>query len=509
VTHLDSSARRSWLTFVTRTLLVFGLLGLVGVGWWSARSRFWRGEDLSLHLQKFSVAKANLSTVVTAWGRVESSFNTVISCELERLEMRAGSQSFSSGGASTILSLVDEGTEVKKGDILCSLDGSEYEELVRTQEIKTLQAAAALRQAQLNLEVAQIAVVEYQEGLYRQNLQSMRGSLILAQSDLERAVDRLHWTEMMMGKGYLPVAKKAEAEQVLNECEFDRQTYQFTLDNYLKFGNPRQKLGLDAEVEKRRFEVVANDQRVTRNQERLAHYKKMLDLCTIRAPHDGFLIYAVDPGRPGALPIEPGQTVRQSQKLFYLPDLSKMEVLAYIHESVASRIHEGMRAKARIEGLSNRTLEGHVVSVGPLPTTAGNWLSDDVKYFVGVVKLDSVPKGMHPGMTAEVEFDVDRCLDVLAVPSEAVALEQGHNVCYVAGIDGLERRSVTLGRSTRELLEVTKGLNEGDQVVLRPEKIEDIDSMVVHSEKDDKESTVETSTGSNPPIIGAMPVSVD
>ncbi len=245
---------------------------------------------------------------------------------------------------------------------------------------------------------------------------------------------------------------------------------------------------------------------MTRQTERLNHYKKMVDLCTIRAPHDGFLIYATDPNHRGAQPIETGQTVRQAQKLFFLPDLAHMEVVGYLHESVAHRVHEGMRARARIEGLANRTLEGEVVSVAPLPTTAGNWISDEVKYFVSVVKLDSVPQGIRPGMTAEIEFDVERRPDVLAVPSEAIALEQGHNVCYVAGVDGLERRPVTLGRSTRDFLEVTQGLTEGEQVVLRPEKIDDIDALVVHSEKEsqaDHPSTAEQSSG------GSAPISVD
>jgi HlyD family secretion protein len=502
-----SAGRRGLWKLVLRGVVVSSLLGVTWAGWAGWKARSWRGQDPILQLPKVSVSKADLSTIVNTWGRVESSHNTIIACELERLEMRSEGKTVTSGGASTILSLIPEGTEVKKGDVLCQLDGSDYEELVRTQEIKTLQSAAALRQAELSLEVAEIAVREYREGLYIQNLQNKKGLITLAQSDLERAADRFRWTETMLQKGYLPVSKKTEAKQTLDQFEFDLQSYQFDLKNYLKYGDGRQKMDLDAEVEKRRFEVIANTQRVTRSNERLAHYKRMLDFCTIRAPHDGFLIYAIDPSRPSSLPIEEGQTVRQSQKLFYLPDLGNMEVFAYLHESVARQVHEGMRARAKIEGINNRELEGHVVSIAPLPTTAGNWISDEVKYFVSVVKLDSVPKGLRPGMSAEVEFDVDRCFDVLAIPSEAIAVEQGHNVCYVAGVDGLERRSVTLGRSNRELLEVTRGLSEGEQVVLRPEKIESIDSMVVHtSEKDatgESSGTAEGFTG------GTAPVTVD
>ena len=111
-------------------------------------------------------------------------------------------------------------------------------------------------------------------------------------------------------------------------------------------------------------------------------------------------------------------------------------------------------------------------------------------------------------MTAEIEFEVDRCFDVLAVSSEAVSVENGHDICYVAGADGLERRPVTLGRSNRDLLEVTKGLSEGDRVVLRPEKQGVVDPLVAHQTRDSgfDETPTEESPDSTP--TGA-PVSVE
>ena len=174
-------------------------------------------------------------------------------------------------------------------------------------------------------------------------------------------------------------------------------TSRLDMSNYLEYGHKKTMMELSSEVEKRRYEVIANTLRVTRNRDQLDLYKRMVEYCTIKAPNDGFLIYAYDPMKPNAGAIEPGQTVRQAQKLFFLPDLAKMEVRAYIHESVAARVREGMKARARIEGLANLALEGTVTSVSPLPTNAGNWFSDEVKYFVGVVKLDAVPTGLRPG----------------------------------------------------------------------------------------------------------------
>ena len=73
-------------------------------------------------------------------------------------------------------------------------------------------------------------------------------------------------------------------------------------------------------------------------------------------------------------------------------------------------------------------------------------------------------------MSAEVEIAMPRRENVLAIPPEAIRIENGHDVCFVVHDDGLERREVQLGKATRELTEVTHGLEEGEQVVLNPSR---------------------------------------
>jgi HlyD family secretion protein len=123
-----------------------------------------------------------------------------------------------------------------------------------------------------------------------------------------------------------------------------------------------------------------------------------------------------------------------------------------LHESVVKDARPGMRALVRIEGLPDRLLEGHLESVTQVPTQQN--VFSDVKYFIGIVKLDAVPKGLKPGMTAEVELVTARKADVLVIPADALTVEQGHDVCYVAHGDEIERREIKLGQATRDLLEV-------------------------------------------------------
>ena len=81
--------------------------------------------------------------------------------------------------------------------------------------------------------------------------------------------------------------------------------------------------------------------RLARNRARYALLEKQVEHCTIRAPHDGFVIYANNADRQ--VFIEPGMSVRQRQQLFFLPDLSQMEVVADLHESIVERITPSMR----------------------------------------------------------------------------------------------------------------------------------------------------------------------
>ena len=99
---------------------------------------------------------------------------------------------------------------------------------------------------------------------------------------------------------------------------------------------------LEGAVQGARSTLEYQDLRLQRNQDRLATLEKQVENCTIRAPHDGFVIYANNADRQ--LFIEPGMPVRQRQPLFYLPDLNDMEVVAMLHESIVDQVDPGMRA---------------------------------------------------------------------------------------------------------------------------------------------------------------------
>jgi HlyD family secretion protein len=422
-------------------------------------------RDAIRALRTTPVRRIDLTAQMVASGRVESSERTIIECKLEPMDAGVRGQKIGAAGASTILSLVPDGTTVKAGDVICVLDSSDYEELLRQQTMSVERAEADHLAAQLNVEIAQTALLEYRDGTLLQNREEMEGKIALAQSDLERAKERLAWSRRMLDKGYFSESQVRSEEFALEKSATQLGDGKESLQMFEKFYAPKYVHILESEILGAEAILGYQDARLKRNKEQLEKVKRQVENCTIRAPHDGFLIYANDERMN--LVIEEGMTVRQRQRLFYLPDLGHMEVETMLHESVVNEVQPGMSAKVRFEALPDEgEYEGKVTSVAPLPSRMDFF--SEANYFIGIVKLDAIPKGLKPGMTAEVSIQTLHQPDVLTIPTEALTIENGKDVCYVASEDQIQRREVKLGQQTRELLQVTEGLGEGEAVVLEP-----------------------------------------
>ena len=427
------------------------------------------------------VSRTDLAPVLNAPGLLESSKSTLIVCELENI---AGV----SGGGSTMLTVLPEGTPVKRGDVLARLDSSTYEEMLRQQAITVEQAKASHLQAQLNHEIALLAVREYRDGTVQATLKGMEGSIALARSDLSRAQDHLTWTKRMKEKGYSSQAQIVSEEHTVSQLELALAKQLTALELFQRFTLRITEKSLQGQVTSAETALANETLRMRRQLERFALLKKQVDRCTIRAPHDGVLLYSQN--RRQGIAIEEGMPVRQKQSLFSLPDFSEMQVQVYLNESVVHRVVPGQRVSVTFEALHNVILKGRVTSVGQIPVrmivrSSGDRQGMDtgVRFFTSIVKLDTVTDDLKPGMTAIVDFALSRRQNVLAIRHEAVRTDRGKKVCFVAHEESLERREVKIGQDTADLVEVLDGLEEGELVALNPPNItEHVESLLSFDE---------------------------
>jgi HlyD family secretion protein len=414
------------------------------------------------------VSFTDLHPTLNAAGRLDSTKNTLVRCELENIAGGRG------GASSTILTVLPEGSVVKRGDVLASLDASTYEELLRQQVMTVEQAKASHLQAQLNHEISLLAVREFRDGTVQETLKGMEGSIALARSDLSRAADHLTWTRRMKEKGYASSAQIVSEVHMVSQLELSVQRQLTSLELFQRFTQPKTEKNLQGQVKATETSLGNEDLRLQRQLERLALLKKQVERCQIRAPHGGVLYYYKDPRRGQSTPIDEGMAVRQRQPLFYLPDLSEMEVQVALNESIVDQVHRGLRATVTFEALPELTVEGEVVSVSPIPviqmvrSEQGQNTDTGVRFFTCNVRLARVADRMKPGMTSKVDIELTRRQHVLAIPHEAVRWDHGKKVCYVASEESLERREVKIGQDTCDLVEVLDGVREGEMVALNP-----------------------------------------
>ncbi len=159
--------------------------------------------------------------------------------------------------------------------------------------------------------------------------------------------------------------------------------------------------------------------------------------------------------------------MRQEQKLFFLPDLTEMEIQVILNESIVRRVESGMRATVEFEALPQVRIPGTVVSVSQIPNQT-NSRGEDVRFFQGELKLDHSAPGLKPGMSALVTFELPHREGVVVVPHDAVSTDVDKEVCFVVKGDHLERRVIQLGTATTDLVEIAGGLTEGEEIVLDP-----------------------------------------
>jgi len=413
-------------------------------------------KTTSLEIIPHEIKSGALPITVTEKGALESAKNDDVYCQVE--------------GQTTIISIIPEGTRVTKGQLVCELDSAALRDQLNNQKITTQGAEAAYQQSKLTREVAEIAVKEYEEGIYTQEKATINGEIKLAESDLARAEDRVAWSNRMFEKGYVSKAQKVSEELNYQKAQFSLEQAQSKLRVLEEYTKAKTIKELKSDVEKARSDELAKEQTLQIEREKEAKYEKQIANCKLFAPGDGLVVYANDPGRSfgnNAPQIEEGATVRERQKIFSLPDIGNMQVNAKVHESQIDKITPGMKARIRVDAFADAELDGSVVDVAPLPDPT-SFFSSDIKVYTTHIKIDKPLPGLRPGMNAEVVILVDRKDDVLSVPVQAILEYQGKAHIAYRTPDGYERKEVKLGATNDKFVEVTDGVTPGMVVALNP-----------------------------------------
>ena len=378
-------------------------------------------------------------------------------------------------GSTRIIRILPEGTPVEEGDVVCELDAAAFEDALLAQRIKVDQAKAWVIQAKALLEVNDIALKEYRDGIYPQDLMLIRQYLATCRLEEDRAQKNLDWSKPVYTNGFRTRAQY-EAD-VLNKRRSEIALAEAVRmeERLIKYTGPKILKSLQAKLEANRSDSLAQAGSYQLESDRLKRLERTVANCTLRAPHEGIVVYSVgatDMFRPTTTSIQEGATVREGQAIFELPDDNSMRVKAKVNESKVGLIRPGQKATIRIDAFPDKTLIGTVTEVTAIPAPA-NGPSSDIKIYFANVNIDSGGfDGLRPGLSAEVSFFVDAHMDSTRVPLQSIRWANGGTLAAIATApDGSTYRwqPVEVGLMNETYAEILGGLKPGDRLVAHPE----------------------------------------
>ncbi len=389
-------------------------------------------------------------------------------------------------GQSRIASILPEGTKVKKGDVVAKLDPAPLMDQLTNQTIAENAARAAYQNAKLTREVAEIALTEYVEGIYKQDLETVEGELLGTQTTLKRAEAKLERTRRarkLMTRVLPPVEESRKPSDIVADLEIDDrldaaeaavarekmgvERAQTRKQVLLKYTKSKVVKELTSEIEKARSSELAKQATWELEKIKTAKLLRQIESCTLVAPDDGKVVYYSR--------IQEGATVRERQLIFSIPDLSELVVTVKVSETDINKIKAGQKARITVDAFPGKNLTGVVAAVAPLPDTQ-TFFDGNRKVYTVRIKLDQAPSGMRPGLSASavifVGRDVPLRVPVRAVVERVVGPESMTGVVAVKTAAGeFERREVRTAWGDGEFVEIVEGLKAGETVALEPEKI--------------------------------------
>jgi len=294
-----------------------GILAGVGVAL-ALVSRYWFANDNALSAEiTAAVTRAELPILVTERGQLESAKSVDVRCEVE-------------GHQNKVVTILPEGTRVKKGDVVLTFDADTLSRNYVDEEVRWKQAegrakaaigdlemarnkaATDIDKAALALSLADLDREKYLEGDYKVELEEKNGEAELARKDLQDSKEKLEAFRKFVKRGFGTPQQLKVKELEVARNQYNLGSKEAKLKVLQLFTKKRQEAELAAKARDAKHElhrVKRSSEAAIRNAQSaleaaldaeriekraLDRLRQNLERCTVRAPQDGIVVYAKD-----------------------------------------------------------------------------------------------------------------------------------------------------------------------------------------------------------------------
>ncbi|OSN06976.1 efflux RND transporter periplasmic adaptor subunit [Lonsdalea iberica] len=223
-------------------------------------------------------------------------------------------------------------------------------------------------------------------------------------------------------------------------------------------------------------EIAALDAQIIQAQIAVSTAQVNLGYTRILSPIDGTIV---------AIPVEEGQTVNAAQStptITKVANLKTMTIEAQISEADVIKVKPGMSVWFTILGDPDKRYQATLRAIEPAPeslssdtsstsssasSSSSSTSTTTAVYYNGLFDVDNPEETLRISMTAQVYILLDTVKNALVVPMTALHNDNGKTSVQVVDAKGdIQSRLVTTGISDNVFVQLTSGVNAGEQVIV-------------------------------------------
>jgi HlyD family secretion protein len=402
-----------------RLLMGAGVAGLIIAAWLVVPSlQRWAGSSMSVPRDRL-----RLAVVVRA--------DLVRDVSVQGRVVASVSPSLYAPAGGTITLLVEAGAQVSEGQSLAVLDSPELQSQLQREQA-TLES--------LGVELERQRIESKQKALdNRKNVDLTKVTLVAAERERRRA-ESGHKIEAI---------SEIDFEKTEDDLETARLAHKHAVE--------------DARLDEERlaFELKTSELGIERQSFLVQDLIRQVDELNMRSPVNGIV---------GNLMVDQKAAVTRNQVVMAVVDLSAFEIEAQVPESYADDLGLGMSAEVL---LGKQKYPASLVSVSP--EIIQNQVTTRIRFEGGM------PPGLRQNQRLTTRILMEEKKNVLTLQRGQFLDSGGSRIAYVLDDDNVaRRRSIEIGARSLAAVEIVKGLNEGEIVVISSiDQFRSADSVLV------------------------------
>jgi len=178
--------------------------------------------------------------------------------------------------------------------------------------------------------------------------------------------------------------------------------------------------------------------------------KMNLSFTNVRAPFDGLVVKRH---------IKIGNLIQNATAVFDVVDFNSLQAKIDVPEHHWGIMNDGLEVEFKFDALKDQSITGVIERVSPIvDATSGT--------FEVTVAVDNQDMKLRPGLFAKANIIFDQRNDVVLVSKDAIVREDDEAFVYVIKeASEIEKVAVELGYEMPDSIEISSGLDVGQQVV--------------------------------------------